>query len=93
MRPKKPSRASKPKLTPEQIKKANARKTMKEMQAAVAASEELWLEFFNLLMPYTLDRDVAVGGDKGKIVLAGELADVALSEYENRWMGGKERRH
>lgn len=78
------------KLTPAQIKKANAKRVAEEMNLSVADSKELWLDLYNMYLPLVLGDDagrITVGVGVQRIKVARALADEALSEYENRWIG------
>jgi hypothetical protein len=76
--------------TTEQILKANLNKTLNRLKTNVASKEELWTEFYMMMLQLTfedkIDSYVTFDGKlKAKVELAGLLADECLEVYEARW--------
>jgi hypothetical protein len=69
--------------SPEEITKANLKKSLDKLKVKVAEKEEVWLEVFTDILPLCIpeSRELA----EGDIVRASLLADVVLREYEGRW--------
>jgi nitrate reductase assembly molybdenum cofactor insertion protein NarJ len=72
------------KRTTEEITKANLSKTLNKLKVSVAEREEIWAEFFELLLP--LMNEELMGRIKPEdIDKCARLSDECLRVYEDRW--------